>query len=193
MSLKPSQSVGGVPVSSLPARWWQWRYLFARKADPVNDTTGKLCAQHQSGPVWFLADAPSPERLVRRCTLPAASPIFLPILTNASWTPPGMVQSCSDVKKSATFPAKEFTVEVRLDGEIVSGPGAVVIQPKECFDLLGAVPRSQNPPNYSPSATGGYWLMLAPLGEGAHRLEIRAIYKTSGSTVLDLSYDLTAQ
>jgi hypothetical protein len=66
----------------LSIQWWKWAYSFG-KDSPIWDTTGSLCANGQSGPVWFLAGSfKSGEIIERNCTIPKDKTIFFPILNS---------------------------------------------------------------------------------------------------------------
>jgi len=65
--LTATEEVSNVSQGDWSKRWWQWAASFDQRDSPVSDQTGALCAQKQSGPLWFLAGTYGTRRTIREC------------------------------------------------------------------------------------------------------------------------------
>jgi len=78
--IPPDKPVAGVSQEEWSKRWWRWALSFDEDGSPVGDPDGSLCAEGQSGPVWFLAGTYETARTVRKCRVPAGKTLFFPLV-----------------------------------------------------------------------------------------------------------------
>lgn len=197
-SLAASDRVGDLNVAELPALWHQWTAQFPNvlsgwKKQPTTD-----CAYQQTAPAVFsLEEERAPAPITKSCDLPAGQTLFMPLAYNTEWTPPGLENTCDDLLERVTFEAGDLAAKVTLDGTVIDGAGAVLIQSQACYDLFAAVPASKNAPRYEPTAVGGYWLALSPLPAGRHSLHVQAYFPAEGSRpqqgIVDVTYELNVK
>jgi len=176
--------------------WWQWAYSMPQSESPVRDVTGEKCAVNQDGDVWFLAGGFGNSKISRRCTIPADTYLFFPIINMVQFTAPDVVRTCQEVKDGAARNNDRFVqLRATLNGALFSGLDQYRIASEECFDLLAKVPPENQPPSYAPAATDGYWMMLKPLPAGEHDLHFQAFYTNQdtafGTMVQNIGYRLT--
>lgn len=154
--------------------WWQWAFSAPLDANPVSDLDGRFCAIGQGGPVWYLAGGFGTSRINRSCTIPSGRYLFFPIINSVTTTPPGWSTSCAEVQATVARNYDDFVfLRAMLDGVPLPDLKQRRITPKECFDLAGRAEPELESHRYYPSATDGYWVMLAPLPAGDHALEFR--------------------
>lgn len=201
-------SFSGRSYGELSADWWQWIYSH----DQVQQTQqGAIdCGLGQSGPIWFLAGAPTgTDVYVRSCTVPRSKALFFPVL-NSSWVnEPGEDLTAaekrdildgviSDLRPGffAEFGlpgTRACRLEVKLDGRITTFRYPTV--------------RVQSPPFAASKVAGhvdpesiadGFWVLLPPLKPGQHTLHIQGAYCDFESTEIhgfiggvDITYNLT--
>ncbi len=191
MILNQDAIVGGKPVSEYVNIWWQWTYTMPKELSPVRDTTGLNCHIGQSGEVWFLAGGYGTSTIRRKCELPSNKYIFFPVI-NMVYYPRGDSQiSCNSVKKSAALNNDELlSIEVELDGMFSMNPAHTRMSSRECFDLLGMIPKEKQPPKVFPSASDGYWVMLKPLSKGRHILKFNAMYDREKGAYSKMAQDI---
>ena len=91
----PVAPIGSTPAGQTYGHWaaafWQWvlgvphnNYSAQSKrqrVNPLKDTTGAHCAEHQIGDVWFLAGS-WVGSVNRSCTIPAGRSLFFPLINN---------------------------------------------------------------------------------------------------------------
>ena len=170
--LAADQAVAGAPQSNWSRSWWQWAATFDTDASPVTDRTGARCAAGQQGPVWFLAGTFGSGRTVRSCTVPAGKYLFFPLLNFIATPQPGEALSCSSSLEAAREPIDAVTdLVLRIDGKPQPGLQAHRVTSEGCFDVAA---RTAHPTPRVPSAGDGYYVMLAPLPPGTHKLEFGA-------------------
>src|SRR5215210_5787367 len=75
--LPPDAEVEGLSLAAWKARWWQWFFSLPEESNPLFDETGERCGYGQSGPVFFLAGAPT--SVERACTVPLGLTILVPV------------------------------------------------------------------------------------------------------------------
>lgn len=194
----PSESVAGSPLDEYANTWWQWAYTMPNEVSPVRDTTGKYCHVGQQGEVWFLAGGYGTSKIKRKCEIPAGKHIFFPVINMVYWPRHEGSISCESVKRSAALNNDELiSIEVELDSIKALDPSKTRVASKDCFNLLGLVPKEYNPPNVYPAATDGYWVMLKPLSKGTHTLKFNAMYNRDkgayGKMAQDIEYELVVK
>lgn len=167
--LPADQAVAGASQSNWSRSWWQWAASFDNAGSPVSDRTGARCGAGQQGPVWFLAGTYGSQRTVRTCTVPAGKYLFFPLINYVAAPEPGTALSCSAVMDDARETIDDVTdLVLRIDGKVQAGLQEHRVASQGCFDL-GA--RRAQPGPKVPSAGDGYYVMLAPLPPGTHKVE----------------------
>jgi len=189
-------AAGGYP--SLAGAWWTWAAgLFPET--PILDETGALCAQGQSGRIWFLAGNFG-GTTERNCRVPAGKTLFFPIY-NTLWVPEeGDTVEGLRVLANGQMEVEGLELGVTVDGEDLgdlfayraqSPPGGFAFPVNEgsWVNQLGI-----DSGVLDPAVSDGYWMMLSPLGGGAHVLTIHVrIPEGSGpgeDFVIDVTYHL---
>jgi hypothetical protein len=209
--LPPDSAWYGRTYGAWSAAWWRWAYSIPVARNPLFDSTGALCGSGQREKVWFLAGIFNATGVAVRdaCVIPKGRPIFIPILNG----------ECSNVEgNGSTVPAlsacaaAQMDLAANLSADIdgipvpniaqyrVQSPGGFGLRLPEsnllalfgfnapagtCFPQGGAcVPYL--------SFADGYYLMLAPLGPGAHTLHVHGEIPAF-SFALDVTYHLRAR
>ncbi len=167
------------PVSvyaTLSAQWWQWILGIPADTNPGfddgSDQSGRACAVHQSGPVWFLAGTFSGGPVERACTVPADKALFFPLINQTWLFDPGEVRT-ADFVRTAIAPGINGVdrLHATLDSRNVKDLfGYRILSPLFSYVLpdnaLFGLPAGR----YGPTASDGYWLLLAPLRPGLHAI-----------------------
>jgi hypothetical protein len=173
--LAATEKVDGRRVDAYPALWWQWVNRKRWGAQAFQDPTGEQCALNQAGPVWFLAGTDGTDEVHRHCRIPAGKHVFLPVITMLSTSPPGQTRTCAQVKATAGENNNHVIVsEVSLDGVRIDT--RALRMGGGCFDAYAYADYLKGERVARVSATDGYWLMLAPLADGTHKLRVEARY-----------------
>lgn len=166
--------VEGESVAALTARWWQWANAMA--FPPYRDPDGRLCELGQSGPVWFLAGTDGSFEPQRRCTVPEGRHLLVPII-NMYRSGARDVGDADDAALCARLQASVAvnndrlgSAVVLLDGEPLAQASRMRVRSDGCFPADPADPEGHI------AAADGYWLLLAPLPRGRHRLVVGANY-----------------
>jgi hypothetical protein len=174
--------------------WWQWVFSIPFEQNPVSDTDGRFCGAGQSGPVWYLAGGFGSSRLHRTCSVPADRHLFFPIVIYLVTTRPEQSSTCAEVRRKVLQDQDHYVhLVVELNGVQLPDLHQMRITPEQCFDLAGGAAPEFESRAYYPSATDGYWVMLAPLPAGDHRLEFRGFFsvqKGEEQMVQNIIYDL---
>lgn len=176
---------------------WAVRYLQRWLTSPINrsaesDITGKLCADRQSGPVWFLASDYGGTD-VRSCTVPAGKALLVPPIYGECSTLEGNGTTFAALSKCAQgYAGAVKTSNVTVDGVQLSG-----LLPSYLFDNLSYT-FAYTPRNnlFGVDATGtsksaGYmsFVILKPLPPGRHTVTLsyeQAFEPNSGEVVYHL-------
>lgn len=175
--------------------WWQWASSMPSRESPVSDTTGANCGVNQRQDVWYLAGGYGTSLIKRSCSVPSDRYIFFPVINMLVYPSQGSTQTCDDMKAMAAENNDRFVyIRVFLDGSQVKNAERFCVASDDCFDLSARVPATASAPSFSPSATGGYWIMLRPLPIGSHHLKFQAFYTNPdsgfGDMVQNITYDL---
>lgn len=167
----------GKTYSELAVKWWQWAIGTPATSNPIFDLTGEFCATGQKGPVWFLATtlAYNPG-VVRECTIPYGKSLFFPVINAAYFAFPGEEWKEPDLRAAAAC-----GIPTELTAEIDGVPVKDLYQYFEqspIFDVQ--LPEGDifgiGPMLLSPSAGGGYYLLLEPLPKGMHTIHWKATW-----------------
>lgn len=161
--------VDGVALEEWTARWWQWAE--SQWIAPYRDPDGRLCALGQSGPVWFLAGTDGTFDALRTCTIPAGVHVLVPVINMMqSVRSRGGKAECADLRAGvAVNNDRLVSAVVLLDGRSLGDIRRHRVRTSGCFRLGGHATARL-------AAADGYWLMLAPLPPGRHRLMVGANY-----------------
>jgi hypothetical protein len=179
--LPPDAIVDGLNLGEWHARYWQFEIgLLTTEADPWLDTTGARCSYGQHGPVFFLGYAPGSATVERSCGVPTGVTLFVPLQNVECSTiepPPyygandAELRTCAaehiDVGLDQDFPMNRLTV----DGQVVD------LTPYRAPSPLFPVVWPQDneagvPAGVAQSVGDGYAVMVGPLAEGKHVIEM---------------------
>lgn len=186
--LPPGARLGDRTPEQLSVLWWQWTMSVPGSSSPVNDPTGANCAAGQSGDVWFLAGGFGSSKVRRSCEVPAGKFLFFPILQKGDRS-----RTCDQARAGARLKmtdALELTAEI--DGVPVPNPKRYRVSTNECFDVYGKVSPMLGKAEPHPSASDGYWLLVAPPAKGRHVIKFTARYGSviAGGLEQDVEYEL---
>lgn len=168
--LPPNSCPHGLSYGEWGAYWWQWVLGIPWWENPLLDDTGALAGVGQSGPVWMLVGTLGGP-VERSCSVPTGKALFFPLV---NFFDAGDFATLEDTEAAADFWVSHTadlwcTVDgvplrglfrYRGAGEMVGG----LYLPED--NIFGAPVGT-----YSPAASDGYWLMLAPLPRGQHTIE----------------------
>jgi hypothetical protein len=162
----------GLTYGEWTAKWWQWGYSIPKNINPAYDDTGKLCAQKQEGPVWFLAGTYG-HTVNRKCDIPAGKAILFPILNSeCSFAEFPKLRTLSELRVCAKIIQDHVTIlNASVDGVPIpnlqkyriSSPPFNFTLPQN--NILGM------PANITTQAIAdGNWVFLKPLSPGNHKI-----------------------
>jgi hypothetical protein len=189
--LPPEAEVDGANLAEWSARSWQWFFSVPQETNPFFDETGALCGYGQSGPVFFLAGAE--QSAVRSCVVPVGVHIFVPLIGSECSTvepPPFFGRDEADLTRCATEAVNHAesvldmsTMTLSVDGQAVENlsdyravtPLYTLWLPED--NLLGSSKQVAD------SVADSYQVMIAPLPEGGHVVEITIPGQQTGQTV----------
>src|SRR5579859_6482918 len=192
--LSLDQNINGRSGADLSAEWWKWAMASPQEINPVRDSSGRHCGVGQSGEVWFLAGGFGSARISRTCTIPFGKYIFFPVVNMAYWPPEeNSGYTCEQAKASASL-NNDTAVDLfaSVDGVEIPNVKTYRARTEKCFDIFERVPRSYGPYKAFPSASDGYWLLVAPLPKGKHTIKFGGKYNRGsaayGRMVQDIEY-----
>jgi len=209
----PPQSVPyGKTYGAWLAAFRQWHTGIPAARNPYADETGEFCGEEQEGPVWFLASALSAGTYVRECHVPAGKALYVPLIGFMSWGPEDLEISAFVVETflgldPATLTDEEIirlganwvidsttSLSLTVDGVAFQDLFAYRAE-SPAFDMLDTslyddlgIPYSH--PNLTVAV--GYGVILYPLANGLHTIEIHAELDNPalGQVELDITYHL---
>jgi hypothetical protein len=160
--------------------WWRWLLSFSNDKNPsvVNDNTGKLCSQGQSGPAWFLPTTFN-GRADRTCNIPSDKGILIEVYAGeCSYIEYPQYKSESDLRSCAKGQIDKTTsLDASIDGKKIPDLRKYRVQ-SPIFDLIFAnnnlFGKASGP---TKAVSDGYWLIVSPLSPGKHKLYV------SGSSI----------
>jgi len=193
--LPPETEVGGVDLAEWSARSWQWSFSLPPAINPFVDETGDWCGYGQSGPVFFLAGAQG--SVERSCVIPQGVYVFVPLMGSECSTvepPPFFGRDEAELRRCAIEAVDKAEgafdmdrMRLTVDGQDVPDLSAYrVTTPRFTLwlpedNVLGATSRVAD------SVADGYQVMLRPLSEGEHEVEI----SIPGPETVTITYQLT--
>jgi hypothetical protein len=205
--MTPNSVPFGKTYGQWSAAWWQWAVSFPASTSPLTNTDAKSCAQKQSGPVWYLSADPTGKSTQRVCTIPPGRGILFPIV-NAEWSiaegqansnqcpvttnPPGLAGTSDAALQACAVGFMDLVtgLEADLDGSafenlpayrFTSPAFVLTADPQNPLGIPGGTTRS---------VANGFWLLLAPLSAGGHKLHFRGEVASFG-LVFEATYTLT--
>jgi hypothetical protein len=176
--------------------WNQWALGQPHSTDsPIADPTGAMCANDQSGKVWYLAGTFGGP-VERSCTIPPHRHLFFPLLNRWVINPGTDVEDEAAQAELIEFATGYFAANreatcaltLRLDGEDLLGDDIEELDDLLYTDVLDPFLVDIDPDNWAtqygfeggptPMVTDGHFALLRPLAPGEHTLEF-------GGTVCD--------
>jgi hypothetical protein len=171
----PDSNPYGASYEEWAARYWQWLFSVPSDVNPIFDRDGITCDENQpDGDVWFLLGETEGIR-ERTCSVPEGKAIFMPIITI----------ECDEATDDTLDTDEEFAacvednlgnvtkLEATIDGTPVSGledhkarSGVFDAQVPEVNIVAGE--------GSVKMMTNGYWVMINPLPQGEHVIELKA-------------------
>jgi hypothetical protein len=169
--LPADAKLNGQSQTELSISWWKWAASFEYDDSPIADRTGEKCGLKQRDQVWFLAGTYGSARTERTCTIPHGRYLFFPLI-NYVVAPCSSAQPCESAPtcESVTDLARETTENpasliLDIDGKRYSGLDRHRQASSGCFDMAAQTDGSFH---IYPSASNGYYILLAPLSPGRH-------------------------
>jgi hypothetical protein len=173
-----------IVYGNLAAAWQQHVMRIPVPANPTVDLTGVNALVAQSGPVYFLAGAPTTDPVVRHVTLPPGKHLFFPLVTVECSTveaPPFFGSNYVELSQCAgSFFAPSDVLSCTIDGVAVANLQSYRAQsPLYTFrmppqnNILGLPGVKEGL-----SVADGYWLLLQPLAAGTHVIHFTALLTT---------------
>ncbi len=172
----PSTQPFGRSYGQWSVEWWQWLLSLPADNNPLFEQGRVDCSRGAAGPVWFLAGAMGSGTYNRTCTVPNNVGLFIPV-TNAIVFATEKGETYKKMLTDATnYLNTAYDIRADVDGVPVgnldryraTSPGPFTINSPE-DGLLGLG-------TFEPSASDGYYLMLAPLSPGQHTIHVHAMW-----------------
>lgn len=205
----PGADVASKSQSQLAADWWAWINGAPASTNPLLDETGEHCAVNQPTGVFFLAGNFGGTS-VRSCTVPAATPIFFPLLNAETDNCNIEVASQQSAEEQQAFidatMSSAVDFEVEIDGELIvdgleDGLHYAVGQKQFSYEVpvndslahyffvnYGS-PYTEFSGTCTPAQSDGYYVGLQGLTAGEHLLRFRS--KSSDGFSVNVIYQLT--
>jgi len=173
--------VAGLSQGAWGARRWQWALSFSVHASPAGDpadpaTLPPNAGQH--GPVFFLPGAISPASAERACTVPVGTPVLVPVFGATCSTvevPPFFGRDEAELRANAGALADTLDVaamRVVVDGEALGDLGRFRVATPLFTLVLPERNILSTPGGVASCVTDAYQVILAPLPEGRHVIEV---------------------
>jgi hypothetical protein len=162
----------GNKFSEWSAEWWQYILSLPVSSNPLFDPDGSQCIGGQRGPVWFLAG--SFDASTRNCSVPDGVALFFPIINVVDVNTTN--QTVKELR-AETAPCLDAvtSLSVVVDGVPISGLDQRFRIRSNVFSIT--VPENNlfgiDAGTYSPAIDDGFYVMLNPLGVGAHTVQFQ--------------------
>ena len=171
--IRPDTEAIKQTYAELSAAWWQYTLSFPPATSPFFDVTGANCASGQSSasPVFFLVGSLSNEPVERdQCVVPAGKMLFFPMINTVDVNTTN--QSAVDLRLEIK-PIEDgaHNLFARIDATNVPDPkdfrtlSTVFSLALPDGNLLGLAAGT-----YQPAVADGYYVLVAPLPVGQHRV-----------------------
>lgn len=176
-----SRMTGGKTPRELIRDYWTWSRGFPSSRSAAADETGRLCAQGQAGPVWFLTGSTSSHSVLRRCEIPSDVSLVIPALNVLVKPLNGVIASCEELQSNRQMMDTVAVDRFTIDG--VDFRSALQRIDTGCFEL--------NDVSWGvsgPAFGDGLWAILDPLPPGEHTIAIGGRFPDGFSQ--DVTYKL---
>lgn len=166
----------GKSIAQWSARWWQWAF---DHPEVLGDTTGEFGHLGDVGGPVFFAEGSGGDPVRLSYEVPGGKYILLPVATYV-WT---FFDPCANVTCAREIINHNFLdgityVNVSIDGERIHDMAAHVVRVRETNPIVFKVDAGPiDADGYGgilDAVQGGYWVMLAPLPPGKHRISMFA-------------------
>jgi hypothetical protein len=215
--LPPNSTAFGRTYGGWSAAWWQYVEAQPVSSNPLVDPTGAGCRAGQSGAVFFLVGANGPGTFTRdKCTVPTGKALFFPLLNvfdvHVACTP-ATAKVCDPNDTPAkiwndlqSFGFAASALHATIDGVLIGNLNPANTPYRAC---AGPVARCSAPPfsltfpadnfaapdlpagTYAPAVADGFYLLVAPLTPGPHRITFGGTGMAFGGTFTeDITYNL---
>jgi hypothetical protein len=194
-------------AGALSAAWWRFVMSKPVNANPLTDTTGAICGQGQSEPIFFLVGSFGAGAAVRnQCVVPAGKVLFFPVVNGVDVHTPGDGLDTprlvwNDMQVTGGFAVTSLFATV--DGKSVpldpandhfracAGPARRCSAP--AFSLTLPYPNLFGIPagKYRPAVADGYYLMLKPLPKGCHTITFGGVGHLNVNPTVDFTQNTT--
>jgi hypothetical protein len=208
----PRSRPEGHSYAQWSVRWWQWYLSLPVAGHPgtVDPTTPFDVREGQHGEVWFLAGAlnflsspptgPLPPTILRTCTIPAGTSLFVAIL-DSEWSDLEGYPTEQDQRDTAVFFANhDINQYFTVDGVPVQNINSFRFStPQFSFWAPNPWINSPSPSGIGHAVADGYYVFLNPLPVGHHVIHYGGFIHVSVAegdpfdldAVLDMTYDVT--
>ena len=174
----------------LSAQWWQWALSIPAPVNPLAEFTddGSVCMVGQRGSVWFLAGTLVGGTVSRKCSVPAGTAIFFPVVNSMQVNTPGVcgqgpneVLTVADMRVNvAKFIDGVTQMTATLDGKAIKAMRRVRSEPfAAALPALAAAAEDHT----------AIYVKLEGLKPGPHTLQFTALNPSAGFD-LNISYQL---
>jgi len=210
--LPPNSTAFGKSYGGWSAAWWQYVLAQPASSSPLVDPTGAGCGTGQSGRVFFLVGTSSSGTATRDgCTVPAGKALFFPLVNAFDVHTPGdgldtPLLVWNDLQNTIGFgPFSEL--HATIDGVPVGNLDPARTPFRACagpvarcsaadFSLTFPADNFFGLPagTYAPAVADGFYLLLAPLTPGSHRINFGGTGLFGGNPFSqDITYNLTVR
>lgn len=211
--IDPTSVAYGKSYSDWSVAWEQWGYSIPVAQHPLFDNGD--CSVGQSGPVWFLGGkfcangaSCSYTGVVRSCNVPAGKALYFPVfegedsaLEESLAEHPGdeAYQQIAAMRSFEDLTMGPSTVSCWVDGKPIKHLKERFRVQANAFgftmpadNLLKAIYGDPNfvAGTYFPAVDDGWYVMLAPLAPGPHKIHFKG-YMPAYDFTLDVTYNLT--
>jgi hypothetical protein len=189
----------GLTYGDWTAKWWQWDVSIPKDVNPGGDTTGKYCAQKQSGPIWFLAGTFGGSA-TRTCTIPVGKGILLPLINSQCnyLTKPNLRTESQLLACAKSLNEGITNLDATVDGVKLQALQKYRIQ-SPLFTLTYQANNVDGAPiGTTQAVSDGYWVLLKPLSSGDHTVHIAGavvnyVQGTLNNFATEVTYHLKVQ
>ena len=166
--IAPAKAIAGASQEEWSKRWWRWALSFDDDDSPLADADGQLCAQGQSGPVWFLAGTYGTARAIRSCRVPAGKTLFFPLINHVTFEPEDQDEPCASLKRrAAALTPAPMALVLEVNGRRFTGLAAHRQATRRCFHI--------SEDDDTLAAGNGFYVALGPLKKGRYTLNFGGI------------------
>lgn len=183
--LEPDASYAGVSRGEWDARSWQMAVSMPEEVNPAFDPTeGERCGYGQSGPVFIVPGAFTPEPVTRTCVVAEGTALFLVLGGSECSTvepPPFFGRDEAELRAcAASFTDTITEVSVSINGE--DGPDLAAYRTSSPLFTL-TLPEDNFfgvPPGVALSVSDSYNILIAPPPPGEYEISVLAVFEEEG-------------